>query len=267
VAYSNSRLKVLVQQVIDNEGDTVSFEYKWANDGVLIYESDDPTLKNVQLKKGDKITVTIIPFDGKIKGNPFITKPKFILNTPPVIKNAKIVPVPADTNTNLSVEVEAYDFDDDSITYKYQWLKNGVEIPDATFETLDCTYFSKDDIISVKITPEDEENEGKAFTTKGVIISNSPPIIDSTPPTFTVKGESMVYTYQVKAHDPDNDPITFLLGKGMPPGMEIDPDTGLLTWEITKKNSGTYPVEIIVRDNSLGKCSQKYTLTINYTKE
>jgi RHS repeat-associated protein len=54
-----------------------------------------------------------------------------------------------------------------------------------------------------------------------------PPVITSTPSAPALDGQP--YQYQVQAQDAAGDPITFGLDHG-PPGMTIDPTTGLLSW-------------------------------------
>ena len=56
---------------------------------------------------------------------------------------------------------------------------------------------------------------------------NHPPVIISQPVTTAVAGQT--YTYPVKAVDPDDDPLTYVLDAA-PAGMTIDPATGLISW-------------------------------------
>ena len=87
---------------------------------------------------------------------------------------------------------------------------------------------------------------------------NSPPVITSSPPT-SVTGNT--YLYQVRANDPDNDPLKFSL-KSSPKGMGIDKTTGLIRWEVRKEDEGSHPVEIEVSDNGGEIGLQSYTLEV-----
>jgi hypothetical protein len=93
-----------------------------------------------------------------------------------------------------------------------------------------------------------------------LIISNGPPLILSSPPTSI---EKTTYIYQVRANDPDDDPITFTLKSG-PKGMEIDKKTGFIKWEIRKEDVGTHSIEIEASDDAGAKSTQRYSLTINF---
>jgi RHS repeat-associated protein len=59
------------------------------------------------------------------------------------------------------------------------------------------------------------------------VLRVEPPVITSTPPEPALAGQP--YQYQVQAQDAAGDPITYGLDHG-PPGMTIDPTTGLLSW-------------------------------------
>jgi hypothetical protein len=93
-----------------------------------------------------------------------------------------------------------------------------------------------------------------------VTIANSPPIITSSP---SNKTEGNIYTYQVMANDPDDDPVTFDLKTG-PRGMEINNETGLIRWEIHKEDQGAQLIEIEASDSEGAKSIQRYTLSIQF---
>src|SRR4029079_17579632 len=67
-----------------------------------------------------------------------------------------------------------------------------------------------------------------------VDVPNRDPVIYSNPPKRAQLG--LAYYYQVKAYDPDFDPLTYAFdtdGNGnpiRPEGMTIDPTTGLVSW-------------------------------------
>jgi len=66
-----------------------------------------------------------------------------------------------------------------------------------------------------------------------------------------------VYTYQVKASDPDGDTLVYSL-EAPPNGMTIDPATGLLTWVVPLEFKGKQGVGISVGDGHGG--SAKYSI-------
>jgi hypothetical protein len=74
---------------------------------------------------------------------------------------------------------------------------------------------------------------------------NRPPRIISTPPLQTSVGQ--LYTYGVKATDPDNDRLTFELLIG-PAGMTIDPASGAIVWNPATDHGRETAVAVQVRD-------------------
>ena len=193
-------------------------------------------------------------------------------NTPPKIVSARILPDPAYTNSDLRVEVKGEDRDGDFITYTYQWMKanegetvdRGEDLEGETSSTLSHEKFARGDALAVKITPFDGRSKGLTYRARYIVIANSCPEFVSSPPENLP--HQKLYTYPVKATDPDDDPLTFSLGEGAPEGMTIDPKTGLITWTINPKTAGSYDIIINADDGHQGICSQRYTLTLEYKK-
>jgi hypothetical protein len=211
-------------------------------------------------KKGDIILVKVIPYDGKAKGKPFLSNPVKVLNSTPIIQVVRIEPKIASASEDLKAVVKGSDPDGDFIYYAYRWEKNGMIIPEEGKEILERNQFKKGDSIAVTVTPDDRDVTGSPKKSDAVVISNSPPIIISSPPTAV---EKSTYLYQVKANDPDNDPVTFVLKSG-PKGMEIDKNTGLISWEIRKEDKGAHQVEVEASDNEGAKSTQRYLLTVEF---
>ena len=256
-SYIQTELNALVQ-CQDPDHDPVTFRYQWMRNGVEIAGENKSVLTGNHFKKGDFIRVKVTPSDGKADGNSFLSDPVKILNSPPVIQEVRIEPVAACANDNLKVVVKGSDADGDSVNYIYQWEKNGVILSEKKEEILEKRQFKKGDSIAVVVTPNDGESPGIPKKSGPILISNSPPIIVSSPN----KTDGNIYTYQVKAEDPDDDPILFTL-KTAPKGMEINKETGLIRWEIHKEHQGTQSIEIEASDREGAKSIQKYTLSID----
>jgi hypothetical protein len=250
----------LVIRSQDPDGDPVFYHYQWMRGDEEIIGENKNALKSGSFKKGDLIRVGVTPSDGKVEGKPFLSEPVKILNSLPIIQEVWIEPKMASARDNLRVYVKSFDTDGDFIYYTYQWEKNRVVINEERTEILERTRFKKGDSITVMVTPDDRETQGLPKRSEPIIISNSPPIIISSPPTST---EGTTYFYNVKANDPDNDPILFNL-KSAPKGMEIDKSTGLIRWEIRKEDRGSHTIEIETSDNTGGKSVQRYKLTVEF---
>jgi len=87
---------------------------------------------------------------------------------------------------------------------------------------------------------------------------NNPPIIYSSP---VLSGNTWTsYQYDVDGHDPDQDVLLYEL-LASPDGMEIDPSSGLITWDSLQP--GDFSVQVMVSDGRGGTAEQSYELFIN----
>ena len=158
----------------------------------------------------------------------------------------------------LRVFVTAYDPDGDEITYIYEWSRSGEII--STEETLELSpdRFKRGDEINLRVVPYDGKDEGDpGFVT--LTINNSPPEIISSPREGKV--EKRVFTYHVRAFDPDGDHLTYFL-KTSPGGMTIDPETGLIKWPVPPEFKGKASVTVSVTDGYGGEAVQSFEFTI-----
>jgi hypothetical protein len=244
----------------DPDRDTIQYRYQWVKNEVEISGEDKSVLEKRNFRKGDVIQVRVTPSDGKTEGAPFLSPSVKILNSLPVIETVTVEPKVPYASDSLKALVTSSDKDGDFIYFSYQWEKNGVVLAEARGETLERGRFKKGDAVRVIVTPDDREASGTPKTSEPVTLSNSPPVIVSTPPN-SVKGNA--YTYQVNANDPDDDPVTFKLKSG-PKGMEINKETGLLRWSIQKEDKGSHPVEIEVSDKDGAKSLQRYVLAVDF---
>jgi hypothetical protein len=254
-----SELNLSIQSK-DPDGDPITYQYQWLrNDKEIIGEKQN-TLKKANFKKGDLIRVRVTPSDGKVNGTPFLSPSVRILNSPPILQEVWIEPKVAYVTDRLKANVKSSDPDGDFIYYTYQWGKNGTILNEERAEFLEKGQFKKGDSIAVIVTPDDRETLGTPKKSEPLIISNSPPLVVSSPPTSV---EKSTYIYQVRANDPDDDPITFTLKSG-PKGMEMDKNTGLIRWEIRREDKGSHSVEIEVSDDAGAKSIQRYMMTVDY---
>ena len=127
-----------------------------------------------------------------------------------------------------------------------------------TGETLSHELFFRDDAVGVRIVPSDWYGKGEEFRTKLVLIENTPPKITSSPS----GASSDLYTYQVTTEDVDADTVFYKLEAGAPPGMAIDTNTGLLTWDTNKAPRGDHEIGIQVHDGHGGNSFQRFTLNL-----
>jgi len=120
------------------------------------------------------------------------------------------------------------------------------------------------DVASVFLEPISYTNTGSAVLNVlywGIEVGNStnqPPTITSTPITSATMGQ--LYSYDVRANDPNGDVLTYSLTNN-PIGMEMAP-TGFISWIPTA--SGNFDVIIEVSDGELFD-TQSFTITVEET--
>ena len=112
---------------------------------------------------------------------------------------------------------------------------------------------------STPITVIVSDNQTPANTVTGTFSVNVfpagtilPPTLGFIPNQFTEVGTAFHLDISQYASDPNTPalPLTYSLLAGAPPGMSINPATGLLTWTPTSNQSSqTFPVTVIAADN------------------
>ncbi len=114
---------------LDKENDPVTISYHWKkNDLPLPVET--ATLKiTEEFKRGDKISVRLIPHDGKTYGSP-ITLNVVIANAPPVIEQSE--DMFNIEGSFYSYKIKAHDPDGDKLTYTLKSAPSGMTINPAT---------------------------------------------------------------------------------------------------------------------------------------
>jgi len=92
-----------------------------------------------------------------------------------------------------------------------------------------------------------------------IVIPNRPPVITSTPALQATVGAA--YRYDVDATDPDNDTLRYRLD-GAPLTMNIDAETGVITWTPGTLHIGSQSVAVVAEDGRGGRVRQVWTITV-----
>jgi len=109
----------------DVDGDPVRFEIAWQKNGQPVGSGNRLT---APVKRGDKVTVTITPFDGKDRGKS-ATLFREILNTPPAIEGQEQFQV---TDNAVTFHVRASDADGDPLMFSLKDAPAGMSIDRST---------------------------------------------------------------------------------------------------------------------------------------
>jgi hypothetical protein len=244
--------------VLDSKSDFITYRYQWRLNKKPLMGQTHALLSTSNLKRGDRLSVDVVPFDGMAEGSP-VRVESVVGNTLPEITRLIIASTEIQIGVPVKAEVTSTDADDDPIEYRFRWWRNDSEVADGDVPELDTTGFAKGDTIVVEVTPSDPTGKGKSKISQPSTILNSAPTIVSVPPTKIEKGR---FIYAVAAKDPDGDPLTYALELA-PPGMKIDKITGRIEWPLTGKLAGNHKVRVTATDDENAKAFQEFDLTFS----
>ena len=112
----------------DPEGDAVEYIYQWKhNDSDIVGATEETLSWSDEFKKGDKISIEVVPYDDFAQGV-WRSEGSFnIPNSPPKITSQ---PSGAVSNGTFTYSVEASDPDEDNLTYSLKDAPEGMKISD-----------------------------------------------------------------------------------------------------------------------------------------
>jgi cellulose biosynthesis protein BcsQ len=185
---------------------------------------------------------------------------------PPTARDDKIV-TKEDTPATVDVLANDYDIDNELITVSdVTQGKNGSvrKNDDGTLTYTPNANFNGTDMFTYTVSDKEGEKD-TAVVRVEVTPVNDPPVITSKPVTEALVG--VLYSYNVKATDPDkDDKLTYSL-VSQPAGMKIDSLTGLIQWMPVETQQMTHNVVVkVVDSNSVpASATQEFTITVNPT--
>jgi len=223
---------------------------EWLVDGMPAGGANTYTFSASQTKKGAVLQARVTAKGREMRSNEVVIK-----NSPPEITGGHFLL----SGNAIAVDVTTNDADDDSVTLTYGWSVNDKQA--GTGKTLDARV-KRGDKISVRIIPSDGESEGRPVVLTSEA-RNMPPVISDQK---EIRFDGKIWTCQLKAVDSDSDPVTFSL-KSAPPGMTIDPNSGLMTWHVPEDFKGKTSCIAIVKDDHGGESTYTVNIDIGETKK
>jgi hypothetical protein len=250
---------VAVQIVADDpEREAVSFQYQWYVNDAPLNGQTSPTLPAKLLRRGQMVSVEIVPVDSTQKGKPFMSLAIAVGNTPPQVTSVTLAPLTAQPGERVEALAEASDPDHDRTDLTYRWFRNTTMVKEGAESYLDTSGFAPRDQIAVEVTPHDPQESGVSLRSAPLILGNRVPKIVSVPPAWITGSQ---YEYGVKAVDPDGDRITYQL-ESAPAGMMINEQSGHLAWPIPSNQTGTFHVKVLAKDEQGAAAFQEFDLTL-----
>lgn len=223
----------------------------WLKDG-MPFSITGPDFRELNLMEEEVRKGSVLQARVVFKGQEVLSNIVTVMNTPPEITGARVLPEIFKPGDKLSVEVTGRDFDGEEVAFLYEWFLNGA--PSGNESSID-SQIKRGDKVTVKIIPFDGEDNGDPLLLDREIRNMPPAITEHNG--LNVNGNS--YTYQVRASDPDGDPLSYALESPVQ-GMTIDAKSGLVSWAAPSQFKGKQGVSVTVSDGNGG--TARYTFSI-----
>lgn len=248
----------------DPDGDPTQVRFTWRIDGRAIAGSG-ATLTLPELRKGQRLEVEAVANDGRADSAPVVAHEE-IGNRAPLISDVHFDrAAELRAGDDVIAVVSAEDPDGDPVALSYRWLVNDAIVEGAEGERFATKALQRGDRVAVRVVASDGDDDSEGFDTPSLVLGNAAPEITSLPPSGM--GADGVYRYAVEARDPDRDRSLRFALAAAPPGAQIDPVLGELTWKPSFEQAGVHPIEIVVSDGHGGETKQRFEVTVREVKE
>jgi len=200
----------------DNDGDTLSYEYRWYLDGSLQHGlANLTTVPSYATRGEDTWEVEIRAYDGEDYSSwarsSVVSISGQSSNTAPAVDSITISPSTPTTSDSLIASSTSSDADMDSIVQtEYRWWKNGV-MTSFSSSMLDASLTSKSDIWSVEIRVNDGTDWSVWTASSTVQILNTRPQLDSASISATEAPTDQDITVNASMSDVDGDTLSAII--------------------------------------------------------
>lgn len=203
---------VTVVSGTDADGDSLSYSYTWSVGGTIISATGSTLDGTTWFDKGQTVQVAVVASDGTDTSSA-VTASIVIDNSPPEVASVSLSPSAAYTDDTLSTSVGATsDADGDPVTLTYTWTVDGASTGSSGTSLSGSTYFSRDELVVVTVTPSDGTDAGSAVT-DSVTVLNSPPTtpgVTITPSSPEEGTDDLFCEVTTASTDADGDAITYV---------------------------------------------------------
>ncbi|MGF1498799.1 MAG: tandem-95 repeat protein [Elainellaceae cyanobacterium] len=171
--------------------------------------------------------------------------------------------IPVVLNQAYQYPALATDPDGDPLTYSLLQAPDGATIDSAT----GAIFWNPPAVGSYDFSIQADDGRGGTAVQDFMVVvnavnsDNQAPTITSTP-AGTEINTNQTFVYDVDATDPDSDTLSYYLASG-PSGLQIDRETGEISWSPTEDQVGVNPVEILVLDGKGKEATQQFEVVVN----
>lgn len=115
----------VVPEGFDPDGDLVAYRYHWFINGEKLADLDGPVLAGDRFRKGDRVALRVVPFDGREEGTAFTGQVLTIPNAPPRFVSSPPLQFKGQV---YAYDLKAEDSDGDLLTYSLEAAPSGMTI-------------------------------------------------------------------------------------------------------------------------------------------
>jgi hypothetical protein len=244
----------------DPDGDPVRIELEWRHGGRVIAQGPRTTLTPEGLAKGEDVVVTATASDGRDTSEPLRVSVT-VGNTAPLISALYLSPDgEIGPGQEVSAAPQALDADGDELEFEYEWLLNGEVVRNANRASFATDDLRRGDRLQARVRVGDGEAWSPVAESMTLTLANRPPRILEPPELERVTGG---VRGTLEAEDPDGDrTLRFRVISG-PPGLAVDPVTGVMSFKPRAGTTGAQAVEIAVADGYGAESALRFELTVS----
>jgi len=232
----------------DADGDRLLYSATGLPTGLVINASTGLISGTIDALAAGEYDVTVAVDDGINVTAQIFTWTVNSTNQPPLLLNPiNRVRTVGDV---VSIPISADDPDNDPLTFTATGLPPGLSMNPLTGEIYGSVAPASAGTYTVNVVVSDgalTNTDSFVWTIIGEPVTNRPPGIITITDQSSSEGTGV--SLQIDATDADNDVLTYS-ASGLPIGLTINTNTGLISGLLTIGTSGTYPTTILVTDGS-----------------
>jgi len=196
----------------DPDADKIVYRYLWLREGQPQKGRTSATLPPGTVKKGERWSAVVTPFDGEHEGPPAVAE-AIVEDSPPTAATVVLTPAKPKTGDAIQVVVQkpATDVDGDELRYRYHFSVDGKPVPlSSSLDTLPAFVAREKQTVHVEVFADDGELLGPGTSVETVVVNTPPtqPTPAATPAEPKCQ-DTLQGGLKLPAVDADGDPLSY----------------------------------------------------------
>ena len=249
----------------DLDGDALTFSAAGLPGGLSIDAATGLVGGTVSYTAVGAYSVSLAATDGVATDSRTVTWTITDANRPPTLTDPG--PQSHAEGDTVSLQLAASDLDGDALTFSAAGLPSGLTVGAATGLVGGTVSYTAAGTHSVALSATDGTATDSRTVTWTVTDTNRPPAVTH-PGNDRTDAESELIALQIVATDPDGDALTFA-ATNLPPGLTLDPTTGLISGTVayTASAGSPYATTVTVTDSRGASVTASCVWTVTDTNQ